>query len=618
MKTIFKSIAVLLITIIITNQDVFGQCRGRTQNYFIRFCGFNDMDTSMIYENPTTFNVGIGTTVPTRSLDVVGDIQLRDTLVFFRSGIISWSKRDQPTGILKFEHYNSFPPGTTTIMQLQDNGNVGIGTTNPQATLHVNGDAIIEGEMEVNNKLTALDVDLSNIYFGSGGIITLGNERGPEGALDFQNTSSNIMRIENGGNIGIGTTSPEEKLHVAGNILTNGFIMPTNAANGRLLSCDENGVAGWIDQTEINDGDWETDGDNVYHLTGNVGIGYSTFSAKLAVNGHVGIGYSSPSSPLAVNGHVGIGTNAPSALLQIGEGTGDAGHSVDIFPSQAGNHTILALYKTDNEKDVNYSLIPAGTISSSNVSWSFGIKSTSNNCSLSAFNGSTQNEYLTIQNNGKVGINTSEPFERFQIGNDWTFHNGGIHFIGRNAAYIDSYDRRIAEGPASCIRFGASGDLSLWTAESDLAESTITWNHALNINSEGHVGIGTLNPLVNLHVNGKVIIGGNVETPSGYNLYVENGILAEKVKVKIVEDWSDYVFNENYPLKKLDQLEHYLTTNKHLPDIPTEEEVKKQGLDVAKMDALLLKKIEELTLYVIQQQKEITELKKKMATLNLK
>lgn len=115
---------------------------------------------------------------------------------------------------------------------------------------------------------------------------------------------------------------------------------------------------------------------------------------------------------------------------------------------------------------------------------------------------------------------------------------------------------------------------------------------------------------------GRVTIG-DVTTPGDYRLYVEKGILTEKIRVavKTMVDWADVVFEPDYTLMPIRQLEQYINTNHHLPNVPAAEEVVKDGIDLQKMDAVLLRKVEELTLYVIQQQKEIDDLKKK---INLK
>ena len=106
---------------------------------------------------------------------------------------------------------------------------------------------------------------------------------------------------------------------------------------------------------------------------------------------------------------------------------------------------------------------------------------------------------------------------------------------------------------------------------------------------------------------------GDVNTQvDGYKLYVEQGILTEKVKVAIKnsKDWYDHVFHKDYSLMPLNVLDEYVQKNHHLPGIPTTAEVLKNGIDLGNMNALLLKKVEELTLYTIQLKKELDETKK--------
>ena len=99
----------------------------------------------------------------------------------------------------------------------------------------------------------------------------------------------------------------------------------------------------------------------------------------------------------------------------------------------------------------------------------------------------------------------------------------------------------------------------------------------------------------------------------GYRLLVKGGVMTEKVKVALAStgDWSDYVFEPDYKRLSLEEVERFVKENKHLPNVPSAEEMVKGGLDVAKTDAKLLEKIEELTLYVIELNKEIQALKAK-------
>lgn len=110
---------------------------------------------------------------------------------------------------------------------------------------------------------------------------------------------------------------------------------------------------------------------------------------------------------------------------------------------------------------------------------------------------------------------------------------------------------------------------------------------------------------------------GNFETtfpmPTGnsYRLIVQDGIITEKVKVAVkgTGDWADYVFEPSYKLMPLDKVESFIKENKHLPNVPSAEDMSKNGLDVTQTSAKLMEKIEELTLYVIELNKEVKALK---------
>ena len=116
---------------------------------------------------------------------------------------------------------------------------------------------------------------------------------------------------------------------------------------------------------------------------------------------------------------------------------------------------------------------------------------------------------------------------------------------------------------------------------------------------------------------GRVKIGDVQTQYDGYKLFVEQGILTEKVKVAVKDskDWYDNVFDLDYKLMSLKKLDQFIQANKHLPDMPTTTEVMTNGLDLGKMNGLLLKKVEELTLHLINQQKEIEELKTQVKQL---
>lgn len=119
-----------------------------------------------------------------------------------------------------------------------------------------------------------------------------------------------------------------------------------------------------------------------------------------------------------------------------------------------------------------------------------------------------------------------------------------------------------------------------------------TRNYVLFLSDNGNIGIGTGKPQARLSVNGD--------------------ILAKSIRVSSVATyWPDYVFSPDYELMSLEELENYITDNKHLPGIMSAKEVDEQGdIDLGEINTKLLEKIEELTLYIIDLQKQIDELKK--------
>ncbi|MBP0613791.1 hypothetical protein J8J42_12150 [Chryseobacterium sp. cx-311] len=122
------------------------------------------------------------------------------------------------------------------------------------------------------------------------------------------------------------------------------------------------------------------------------------------------------------------------------------------------------------------------------------------------------------------------------------------------------------------------------------------------------------NPLLkkafSMESNGVIGMGTDNFTCSGcaeYRLFVKDGIKTEKVKVEIAASngWADYVFKDDYKLMPLHDLDTFIKTNGHLPEVPTTEQAIANGIELKEMNILLLKKVEELTLYTLQQQKQI-------------
>jgi len=91
-------------------------------------------------------------------------------------------------------------------------------------------------------------------------------------------------------------------------------------------------------------------------------------------------------------------------------------------------------------------------------------------------------------------------------------------------------------------------------------------------------------------------------------LYVAGGVRATTVKVDAYSNWPDYVFEKSYELMSLTETEEYMDANSHLPGVPSAAEVTKDGIELAEMNAILLQKMEELTLHLIEMQKQVNQL----------
>jgi len=186
--------------------------------------------------------------------------------------------------------------------------------------------------------------------------------------------------------------------------------------------------------------------------------------------------------------------------------------------------------------------------------------------------------------NGNVGIGTTTPQEKLDV-------NGAVR-AGRGIATADGetlltlHSQRLWEFRQNGK--GPNTQLELYNAI----------NKNFIINTGGNVGIGT------------------TTIPSGYKLAVDGKAITEEVMVELSQDWPDYVFQKDYQLMPLQKLEAAIQSQGHLPGIPSAAEVKeKGGFEVGDMQRRLLEKVEELTLYILQQQKKMTEMETEIDAL---
>lgn len=252
--------------------------------------------------------------------------------------------------------------------------------------------------------------------------------------------------------------------------------------------------------------------------------------------------------------------------------------------------------------------------------------------------------YNTFVGEGAGTFNTIGIYNTF-MGRRAGYNNTeGIYnsFIGAHAGYVNTTGSRNTAVGLSAGRYNTTGSSNTFLGSQ--AGHSVTTSHrntmigdraGFNATGTDNIFLGhqagynetgsdklyidnssTSSPLIHgdfstdlITINGKMRIG-TVNTPNGYKLYVGEGILTEKVKVAThgTAQWADYVFEPDYDLNSLEEVENFIQTNKHLPNVPSEEEVNKDGVDMVEMDATLLRQIEELWLHTIKLNERIQEL----------
>ena len=315
-----------------------------------------------------------------------------------------------------------------------------------------------------------------------------------------------------------------------------------------------------------------------------------TASAQVGTFSKVGIGITSPANLL----HIVSQTKASAGVLE--------GYAVGITQS-AG---VLAL-----GADSTYSYIQSFNSRPLNINYA------------------GNNTIMNAQKIGNVGIGTTAPL--------WPLHvvtNAGTYGISatstaplsdNSGAFLRLYNDGLPYANNQRLGGVLYGSDNKRTAVVLEARSSGAWTDSVSYPAYFRImttakGSATTAERFRINEEGNIVISsGNVgigtDDAKGYKLAVNGDAMFTKVKVKSYGSWPDYVFDEQYKLQNLAELETYVRKNKHLPEVPSAQEVEREGVNLGDNQAILLKKIEELTLHLIEMNQRVIEMDKRVQQL---
>jgi hypothetical protein len=286
------------------------------------------------------------------------------------------------------------------------------------------------------------------------------------------------------------------------------------------------------------------------------------------------------------SGNVGIGTLSPVNNLQIGTQTPTA-------TAAPLTMSLGATYSTTAGANPKIKFYDDGT-----GPYGFGISASQMDAIVPVggsfawyVNGSQK---MLLNSSGNVGIGTTSPGELLDVTGNPVFGTSTERLSMGSGSF--GFNRRVATGSLYdntrfAYQFQHTGST---TATSDYLAFQV-------YNPSG--GNVTPNALV---INGSAQVGINTTyIPSAYQMAINGSLIATSVTVQLRTNWPDYVFKPTYHLLSLTDTKTYIDLNHHLPEIPSEQQIAKDGLNLGEMNKLLVKKVEELTLYLIEKDKEI-------------
>ena len=414
--------------------------------------------------------------------------------------------------------------------------------------------------------------------------------------LVLKTNDTERMRITTDGYVGIGVSNPTYKLEIAGRLRING-----NATVDSNLT-----VSNLIANIKLSGSKLEISDSTILN-------GVTLFGSKIAVDG-------ANSRISSTTGVINFNNTNFSSIGSLSSTTG-------MFNSMSvsGITEVNRIYADS---------LRANAFSSKNLYSDSVMYIQSDNP-----NNYTRNTIINNNNSGKVGIGVSNPTEKLEIVGNVKVSNTvkigsalQIDSLAGNGYKIDSLSNKSYKLVFADENGNLSAPYNPWASDNPpgygfvCGEGAYPWKLGGNEITDNYTDyIGTCNnwpfrivtggiERMRITKTGKVLIGKtSSQSNSDYILDVAGKIRADKVIVNTTG--ADFVFDETYPLMSLSELEKNINENKHLPEIPSAAEMQQNGMSLGETNTLLLKKIEELTLYIIDIQKQNNKLTERISNL---
>lgn len=280
---------------------------------------------------------------------------------------------------------------------------------------------------------------------------------------------------------------------------------------------------------------------------------------------------------------------------RLGIGLSSTISKVYVYNNQDNN--AISLYSDKSSTSSLYGLYTSASNGIGNV---YGLYSTVTGTSGKKWSGYFNGGDVAILN-GNTGIGVNDPKGILQVRG--TYENSWIYFSSN--AGMSSTNK-----PKPRVNYGMA---FTWNYSGGNGESIINYSREsgssprLDFTSYDGVNLTT-----EMTLKGGSLGIGVIQIPDSFKLAVAGKIIAEEVVVQLQSEWPDYVFTPDYRLLPLQKVEEFVKTHKHLPGIPSASELEEKGLSMGQMQSKLVEKIEELTLYIIEQDKKIKELESRL------